>query len=347
MPLMRSSVTHTKGFKMHAVEVFADGSAAFFSNREVPWHRLGTITDGAQTVDQALRLAQLDWDVVKSEDPVQVPVLTESGVVMVAVDDRYITYRDHPKMGMQGLGVVGKQYTVTQNREAFDFLNALTHESGAVFETAGSLRGGTQVFMSMKMPQHISLGGGQDTVDLYLVCSTSHDGSKAFTVFITAVRPVCANTVAMGLQQATQKWYLKHTSNVKGKVQQAREALAMVIAYQDEFQQEAERLISTAMTERGFARFAERLFPTSDKMSSLQIMRTEAARGELTGLWHAPTQQNVANTRWAAFNAVTEWADWVKPVKAGKQDADVARAERVFLGAAEPIKQKAYALLNA
>ncbi len=332
---------------MHAVEVFEDGSAAFFSNREVPWHHLGVITDGAQSVDDALRLAQLDWDVVKSDDPVQVPVLTENGVVMVSAPDRYMTYRDHPKLGLQGLGVVGDRYTVIQNREAFDFLNALTHESGAVFETAGSLRGGTQVFMSMKMPQHITLGGGQDTVDLYLVCSTSHDGSKAFTVFITAVRPVCANTVAMGLQQATQKWYLKHTSNVKGKVQQAREALAMVVAYQDEFQREAERLISTAMTERDFARFAERLFPTSDKMSTLQIMRTEAARGELTGLWHAPTQQNIAGTRWAAFNAVTEWADWVKPVKAGKQDADVARAERVFLGAAEPIKQKAYALLSA
>lgn len=332
---------------MHAVEVFEDGTAAFFSNREVPWHQLGTITDGAQTVDDALRLAQLDWEVVKSDDPVQVPVLTNEGVVMVSAADRYMTYRDHPKLGLQGLGVVGKQYTVIQNKEAFDFLNALTHESGAVFETAGSLRGGTQVFVSMKMPQHISLGGGQDTVDLYLVCSTSHDGSKAFTAFVTAVRPVCANTVQFGLQTAHSKWYLKHTSNVKGKVQQAREALGMVVKYQDAFQEEADRLISTSMSEREFAQFTERLMPTSDKMSVLQVTRTEEARAALTGLWNAPTQSNIARTRWAAFNAVTEWADWVKPVKAGKRDADVARAERVFLGAAEPIKQKAYALLSA
>ena len=331
---------------MHAIETFEDGTAAFFTNREVPWHHLGVITDGAQTVEDALRLAQLDWQVEKSEDPVQIPVLTENGVVMLSAPDRYMTYRDHPKLGLQGLGVVGDRYTVIQNSEAFGFLNALTHESGAVFETAGSLRGGAQVFMSMKMPQHITLGGGQDTVDLYLVCSTSHDGSKAFTVFITAVRPVCANTVAMGLQQAEQKWYLKHTSNVKGKVQQAREALQMVVAYQDEFQTEADRLISTVMTGRDFNYFATRLFETNDKMSVVQVARTEEARAQLTGLWNAPTQANVAGTRWAAFNAVTEWADWVKPVKAGSQDPAVARAERVFLGAAEPIKQKAYALLS-
>lgn len=332
---------------MHAIEQFEDGTAAFFSNREVPWHRLGTVTAGAQDVDEALRLAQLDWEVKKSEDPIQVPVLKEDGVVMVTLEGKYLTYRDHPKLGLGALGVVGDIYTIVQNKEGFDFLNALTHESGAVFETAGSLRGGREVFMSMKMPSHIEIAGGQDTVDLYLLCTTSHDGSRAFTVAITAVRPVCANTVQLGLQSAVQKWTLRHTSNVTGKVQQAREALQMTVAYRDAFQEAVDTLVSQTMTEAEFSRFTERLIPTSDKMSSLQVARAESARGDLAGLWRAPTQQNVAGTRWAAFNAVTEWADWVKPVKAGKQDPVVARAERVFLGAAEPIKQKAFALLSA
>jgi len=332
---------------MHAVETFEDGSAAFFSNREVPWHQLGTITDGAQNVEDALRLAQLDWDVIKSDDPVQTPVLTENGVVIVSAPDRYMTYRDHPKLGVQGLGVVGKQYTVIQNKEAFDFLNNLVDESGAVFETAGSLRGGTQVFVSMKMPQHISIAEGQDTVDLYLVCSTSHDGSKAFTAFVTAVRPVCANTVQFGLQSAVSKWSMKHTANIRGKIQQAREAMGLVVDYADAFQAAVNELVASEMSRREFDTFTEALFPMQKDMSSLQMMRVEETREQVAGLWLAPTQQNVAGTRWAAFNAITEWADWVKPVKAGKRDADVARAERVFLGAVEPIKQKAYALLSA
>ena len=329
-----------------AVETFEDGTAAFFSNREIPWHRLGVITDGAQNVEDALRLAQLDWTVYKSDEPVQVPVPNATGVTMVSTPGRYITYRDHPKLGLQGLGVVGEQYTVIQNKEAFDFLNALTHESGAVFETAGSLFDGRQVFVSMKMPQHISIGEGTDTVDLYLVCSTSHDGSKAFTVFITAVRPVCANTVQFGLQSAVSKWHIKHTSNVKGKVQQARESLDMVVEYQSAFQTEVDRLVSEPMSTQEFRTFTERLMPTSDKMSTLQIMRAEQSREQLFGLWNAPTQGNVKGTRWAAFNTVTEWADWVKPVKAGKRDEDLVRAERVFMGGVEPIKQKAYALLS-
>jgi len=330
----------------HEIEIMEDGTAAFFSNREVPWHNLGVLTDSAQTVDDALRLAMLDWTVYKSEEPVTTTVITENGVANVPVPDRFATYRDHPILGLQGLGVVGNQYTVIQNREAFDFLNLLADESGAVFETAGSLRGGTRVFMSMKMPQHISIADGTDTVDLYLICTTSHDGTQAFTVYLSAVRPVCANTVQFGLNGAAHKWHMKHTSSIKGKIQQARDTLGFVVDYADAFQQAVDQLVSLEMTRYEFQGFTESLLPTNKDMSTLQISRTEEARSEIFGLWNAPTQQNVANTRWAAFNAVTEWADWFKPVKAGKRDEDLVRAERVFSGGVEGIKQKAYALLS-
>ena len=206
----------------HNLEVFADGTAAFFTNREVAWHRLGTVTDGALTADEALRAAQLDWTVLKSSQTVQVPVLTADGITTLDVPDRYATYRDHPKLGMQALGIVGKQYQVVQNSEAFEFLNHVADESGAVFETAGSMNGGRQVFMSMKMPEGVVLADGQDTVDMYIMATNSHDGSKAFTAAVTPIRPVCANTVRLALKTARSSWYIRHTQNVQGRIQQAR-----------------------------------------------------------------------------------------------------------------------------
>ena len=50
------------------------------------------------------------------------------------------------------LGVVGSGYHPLQNEEHAEFLNLLADESGAIFDTAGSLRGGRQVFVTMKLP---------------------------------------------------------------------------------------------------------------------------------------------------------------------------------------------------
>lgn len=330
------------------IEQFTDGTAAFFSNREVAWHRLGTVTDGAQTAQDALKLAQLDWQVYKSESPVQVPVVTNDGVTTIEVADKYATYRDHPKLGLQGLGVVGSQYEVIQNEEAFDFLNALADESGAVFETAGSLNDGRQVFMSMKMPEQITLAGGQDVVDMYLMATTSHNGTKAFTVAVTPVRPVCSNTVALALAQAKSSWYLKHTSNVKGRVQQARESLGLVFQYEQEYQKAIDSLAAAAFTERELDAFLKSLVKDVPKAATdRQQAKVLDTRAGIKALWNAPTQANVTGTRWAAFNAVVEWADWAQPVRTPKtMDEATVRAMRAMTGASAGLKQAAFALLT-
>lgn len=327
----------------HDIEQFADGTAAFFTNRQVAWHALGTVTDGALTAEDALRMAQLDWTVYKSEAGVQ--AVTEHGTVMC--NDKYMTYRDHPKLGVQGLGVVGQTYTVIQNSEAFDFLNALSDESGAVFETAGSLGGGRRVFMSMRMPDAISLAGGSDKVDMYLMVTTSHNGTKAFTAAITPVRPVCSNTVALALKSAKSTWNLKHTTHVKGKVQQAREALGMVFEYASEFEQEMNALVEAEFTQKEFAKLVEALVREPKDATDRQMNKVEQQRAEIGALWNAPTQANVAGTKWAAFNAVVEWVDWAQPVRSTKgRESDVVRAQRIFDGKGAGLKQRAFALLS-
>ena len=57
------------------------------------------------------------------------------------------------------LGVVGTGYHPLQNEEHAQFLNQLADESGAIFATAGSLRGGRQVFVTMRLPKHLTIGG--------------------------------------------------------------------------------------------------------------------------------------------------------------------------------------------
>jgi len=327
----------------HNIEAFSDGTSAFFSNREVAWHKLGEITPNALTSQDALKTAQLNWPVKVSEEPIRTTVDGNT----VVLQNKFLTYRNHPKAGLTALGVVGNRYTPIQNLEAFDFLNHIADESGAVFETAGSLREGSRVFMTMKFPDSMKLANGQDVIDNYIMAVNSHDGSSAFTVAVTPIRAVCTNTVRLALASAKSKISLKHTSGATAKVQQARETLGIVFKYQEAFEKEVEQLLSEKFTDAQYKKFIETLVPEPrGEMSARAENSFEQKRGELLALWKAPTQSNVANTKWAAYNAVAEWSDWAKPVRS-KDGKDEIRAERLILGGGQKLKNRAQTLLSA
>lgn len=329
---------------MDNIQQLSDGSYAFASARVPAWHKKGTITEGAMTASEALQLTGLDGTVSVSEQPVSTTVNGQQ----LTIDNKFITYRDHPKHGLTALGVVGNRYTPIQDSDAFEFLNYLSDESGAVFETAGALGHGERVFMSMKFPESMKLANGQDLVDNYIVAVNSHDGTTSFNVAVTPVRVVCQNTVRLALRTATNKISLRHTANATQKVQQARETLGIVFKYQEEFQREVDRLLAVDMSEQDFSKFVETLVPLPTRKDATQreIATIERKRGEITELWNAPTQANVKGTGWAAYNAVVEWSDWVKRIR-GEGDKDALRAERLILGIGEEIKDRAHELLLA
>ena len=323
---------------------FEDGTAAFFTNREPAWHSLGVVTPNALTAEEALKTALLDWKVIKSDTPVETIVPTADGksTSKITFPDKYMTYRYHPKTKKaDALGVVGNRYTPVQNAEAFSFLNFVADESGAVFETAGSMNNGRKVFMTMKMPEGLQIGG-QDAIDLYLMAWNTHDGTSAFNLLVTPIRVVCQNTLTAAINSAKSNYALLHTPGVNGKIQAARDALKLTFKYTEEFEKLAENLISQEMTDKEFAKLVEEVFPI-DEESQRATTIAETARGTLMGLWKAPTQANIANTKWAAYNAFIEYSDWASPIR-GK-DVETLRAERIISGAGDRFKNKVLALL--
>jgi phage/plasmid-like protein (TIGR03299 family) len=329
----------------HRLEQFEDGDTAFFTNREVAWHALGTVTDGALTADQALETAFLDWTVTKSEKPVStiVPAYDGDKTETITYGDKFMTYRYHPKSRKaEALGVVGSRYTPVQNSEAFGFLNSIADESGAVFETAGSIDNGRKVFMTMKMPEGIQIGG-VDAIDMYLMAWNTHDGSSSFNVLVTPIRVVCQNTLTAAINSAKQQFIVRHTSGVTDKIEAARDTLKVTFKYQAEFKKIAENLLKQSMADKDFYALVEKVFPIKDEKSPRAVTMAETARATVNGLWKAPTQANIANTKWAAYNAFAEYADWAKPVR--DANPDTARAIRIVTGAGDRFKNKVLNLL--
>lgn len=326
--------------KASYAEVMPDGTRAIAGTRQVAWASAGVQTDSAMTAEEALKLAQLDFTVKVSKENAGAVI---DGGKMLTVSDKYITYREHPKLGQQALGIVGSRYTPIQNSDAFEFLNHLVDESGAIFETAGSLGHGEKVFMALKFPDTM-LAGGIDPINNYIMAVNSHDGSSSFFVAVTPLRLHCTNTIRMTMRTAQNKIALRHTAGATAKVQQARETLKLVFKYQEEFEREVEKLLSIKITDNEYKKFVETLIPEAkDQESVRQVNAVEKTRSELMGLWKADTQQTVKNTGWSAYNAVAEYVDWYKPVRGG-ESKDLQRAEKTITGESR-LKQKAHDLL--
>lgn len=322
----------------HELEVI-NGEGAFYSFREIAWHKLGTVTEDAKSATEALEIAKLDWEVTKNPIFVADPATG----LPVQIDDKWATTRQHKDLGFQPLGVVGNYYEPVQNTDAFTFCDALSYEGGLSYETAGSLAGGKRVFLSMKMPETIQVANGKDNVDLYIMVVNSHDGSSPLIATVTPVRPVCANTVQMALNSAVSKFTIRHTKNAGKRVEEARQALGLTLKYQDEFSAMANRLIEQEMTRGDFIEVLERVIPApEDAKGDSKVMEAwDKKFREITALWDAPTQDNIRGTAWAAYNSVVEYADWYSPVRPMKgETVDVRRAERIVTGTANTLKDQ-------
>ncbi|MEV2277691.1 DUF932 domain-containing protein [Nocardiopsis sp. NPDC049922] len=313
----------------HELERFSDGSASFVSARTDAWHRLGTVLPDVFDADTALRTARLDrWNVHTS--PLSI---TENGTPLV-VPDAYATVRTHPETGRpDALGVVKGRYRPIQNEELTEVLDFITDTSGAHFETAGSLREGREVFVTMRLPETMRVAG-TDELDLYVAALNAHDGSAAMRLLVSPVRIVCANTQAAALEGAQSVYAIRHTSGARGRITAAREALGMTFAYLDEFQAEAERMLDQQMNDGAFMDIVGReLWPLAKDATDRQITNRARILTDVHQLFtDAPTQDNIRGTAWAGYQSVVEYLDHVAPVRGKDGDAaTTARAERVLV----------------
>lgn len=325
----------------HEIETFADGTAAFASARTDAWHKLGTTLDDVFTAEQAMHTARLGgWNVRKA------PLAATVDEHQLNVD-AYATVRTNPATGQpEALGVVGEQYTVVQNEQLCGFLNAVTDESGAHYETAGSLRKGREVFVTAKLPDTMTIGGVDD-LDLYIAGLNSHDGGSAVRMLVTPVRIVCANTQAAALGNAKAAYALRHTSGVQGRAEEARQALGLTWRYLADFQAEAEKMIDQTLTDGKFLDIIKELWPLPEEPTDRQRSNHDRLLTQFGELFtEADTQANIRGTRWAGYQTVTEYLDHYAPVRGTNPDA--ARAERTLTSdATRATKEKAFAAFSS
>lgn len=273
---------------------------------EVPWHRQGTKLDNPATAEQAITAAGLNWDV-------QIQPLYTGVDRNIRIKDRHAICRvdrlDQPDGGQ--LAVVGGDYTPLQNREAFQFLDPVVGEGGAVYHTAGSLRAGRQVWMLAKLPGEIRVAG-EDVTEKYILLSNSHDGSSAVRIGLTPIRVVCQNTLNLALQgMAGEGLTIRHYPDVATRVREAHRLLGIV---NEQFERAGQIMVHMArvqMTGEMLPQYIESVMPlpTDDEVARQKTIQRHNRLKDLFETGDGNRLPGVASSLWAAYNAVTQWVD--------------------------------------
>lgn len=320
------------------------GQASFVSAAHLsPIERLGTRLDGLFTAEEAMEHGHLGgWNVRKwpalAVDP-------DSGL-RIPKPGRVDIVRDNPivKGQIDFLGETGAGYHIVQNEAHADLLNHLVDESGANFELAGATDDGRRVFISMKLPGHINIGG-IDPIENSLLAINSHDGSMSFTLVVLPIRYACKNVLNCNFSSVPNMMRVRHTSGAETNLRtEARQALDMSFEYLDGFQEEANRLLDKTLTQSRFEEIITREFGAGEDASRAAITRAENKIAKMNELFaDAMTQDGIRETAWAGFNALTEWADHYSPTRG--DDRENARAAKAIF---EPsFKNRALQLMEA
>jgi phage/plasmid-like protein (TIGR03299 family) len=308
----------------HEIET-QNGVASFASFREPAWHGLGTVFTEEKTTSEMLAAANLDnWN-VRLEDVIIPDSLTSDKSYQYVI-------RTNPtdKTQTDILGVVGERYVPLQNEDLFAFGDNIL-DGGGRWETAGSIKGGRQVFGSLALERETVLdpNGVADVVKTYLLINTSHDGSISIQASITPVRVVCANTLNLALgakrNKIKQSFKIRHTQSANGRVQIARQALGLANAYMDSFDLMAHAMIQKEITAQQFNDILLNAYPKPESEKKIAITKWSNKIDTLNDIYTGEFNGMIAGTAWGAFNALTERLDWFRSSR-GNSESMLAAA---------------------
>ena len=331
------------------------GRHSFFSVQQKAWHNLGQIVEQYPTSEEAIIHAGLDYEVVKS------PLFTKgSGIIETAggieigsseleAPNYFANIRTDNNAV---LGVVGKDYHIVQNREAFNFFDAIVGGGeGILYETAGALGQGERIFITAKLPDYIRVGNGDDVTEKYIFLTTSHDGSGSITAAFTPIRIVCQNTLNASLRSMTNVVRIKHTSGAKQRIENAHKIMGLANTLSNQLEGIFNEWANVRVTDREVRKLIQlALCPNKETLDLLK----KGAEDEVSTVFKntvdnafeyamiSDTQQmdTTKGTLFGAYNAVTGYYQNVR-----NYNNDEAKLQSIVMGGtAQQRTQKAFEL---
>jgi phage/plasmid-like protein (TIGR03299 family) len=304
---------------------------------QVPWHGLGKQLDNPATSAEAIKAANLDWQVVKK------PLYAIEGDTRVKTDKFAVVRQD--KWGQKEckvLGIVGDAYTHVQNSDAFQFFDKIVGAGEAIYHTAGALGNGERIWILAKLPSDIEVKG--DMVNKFLLLANGHDGSLSVQIKFTPIRVVCQNTLTQALTTDATGLRIPHGRSVHARLSKAPEALGIIRKTFDDLQKMFDMMASKELDTDLLNKYHQEVFPLPKEIKT----KEDAAKDKMMrGMRDAATyffengagnnQPKIKRTLWTAYNGITEFIDHHRQL-----NSRVDKLKYIWFGSGNAVKVKAY-----
>lgn len=276
------------------------GQSVQFTDRTVPWMKLGELTDKAVTAKEAASLGGLDFEVELRNVRFDCPVSddTTSSTTCLITNRKAVVRTDTN----EPLAIVSSGYPVLQYHEAFDFMDQVSPE----YVAAGALKGGKQGFMVVRAPNGVQLNvlDGKDPHDLFIVLRTSHDLTRAVELMVMPLRGKCMNQMTLrsfnsGVQH---RWTVKHTTTMQTKLQEALVSLKKLEDYATHFNAVVKKLVDVKVSDEKAKFVLSKVIKKRPKSQDVVDDILSRFQSSPTVGWNG--------TGWGLVNAVSDYFEW-------------------------------------
>jgi phage/plasmid-like protein (TIGR03299 family) len=305
---------------------FSNNRFSFASKKEIAWHGLGQVVD-AMTSKEAIELGGLNFEVNKRPLFVATQEITKDNLgknklvlrnseinkdpefySVNMLNDKFATVRADTNIP---LGIVGSQYEVIQNSEAFDFIDSIIGKNVS-YETVGALGNGETVFITVKVQDEWVVN--KDLIDRYLLLTMSHDGTSAIQIMYTPIRVVCNNTLTLAKLGNKDKVSIRHTSNARQKLEYAKQALGLIDIKTRTYEEAFGKLAKITVRDNE----ARDIFIDSLNLKVDEQTKQLSSKGEnilqaVTAYYQEGLgQREIVGTGWGVYNAISGYLQNVK-----------------------------------
>lgn len=295
----------------------------YFMGKDAAWHRAGIVKGRAFGRE----------DIERDAPEILMPI-TLQPVYVREWDELNQRYRHNevPKIAANvredgkvvGAGMGFDSYGLVQPTEAFEWGAQIAGLSGFPLISAGTIREGSQAFLTYDTG---SVESPLGKVRGYLSVLNSYDCSWLLQALNSNIIVVCANTAAMAQASAFDRVTLRHTKNISDRMEQALKAIRSNVEHTKATVEVLETLATIKVMD--FKPLLHGVFPIAEGVKGRSATIKENARDMVREYMKSAVADGVRGTGLQFVQAVNTWECWSSTIRGVKgRNVDDVRAER-------------------
>lgn len=249
-------------------------------NDKLYFDSLGVDISKCATLEEALKVSKLDYIVEKKN------IYLENNTI---IKDKFATVKN---TNGAVLGIVGKDYTILNNIDGFDFVDDLVMKYKMKFIKAGHYEKDENSFIILKMEY-------TSEIEVYIFISNSYGGSGSVMTMLT---PVFNKSVIM---LKDYKTLIRHSKNVKDKPVICEELIAVYNCILNDLENSIHKYKQKMFTSSQFRNILNKLTGLNKELSNIKRERAEKTVDEIMTRYYSQELQKEPENLWRAILSVS------------------------------------------